>query len=118
MPAIIAAAIRNATNAAAAIPATSVRPHPDEALTPQKDALSSTPADSVNDIDMRVAVLAQTHQLTGRETEILGYLARGRSQPYIRDELVLSKNTVASHVKHIYAKLGVHSKQEVLDLFE
>lgn len=49
---------------------------------------------------------------------MLGYLGRGRSQPYIRDQLVLSKNTVASHVKHIYAKLGVHSKQEVIDLFE
>lgn len=54
----------------------------------------------------------------GREAEILGYLARGRSQPYIREELVLSKNTVATHVKHIYQKLGVHSRQELLDLFE
>ena len=33
-----------------------------------------------------------------------------------RKELLLSKNTVATHVKHIYQKLGVHSKQEVLDL--
>ncbi|MEC4176719.1 helix-turn-helix transcriptional regulator [Adlercreutzia sp. R7] len=63
-------------------------------------------------------VLAEAHGLSGREREILGYLARGRSQPYIREELVLSKNTVATHVKHIYQKLGVHSRQELLDLFE
>lgn len=62
--------------------------------------------------------LAQDRGLSARETEILGYLARGRSQPYIREELVLSKNTVASHVKHIYQKLNVHSRQELIDLFE
>lgn len=62
--------------------------------------------------------LAAAHGLSGREREILGYLARGRSQPYIREELVLSKNTVATHVKHIYQKLDVHSRQELLDLFD
>lgn len=62
--------------------------------------------------------LAAEYGLSGREREILGYLARGRSQPYIREELVLSKNTVATHVKHIYQKLDVHSRQELLDLFE
>lgn len=62
--------------------------------------------------------LAEARGLSGREREILGYLARGRSQPYIREELVLSKNTVATHVKHIYQKLDVHSRQELLDLFE
>ena len=68
--------------------------------------------------DVRCRMLAESRGLSGREAEILGYLARGRSQPYIRDELVLSKNTVATHVKHIYQKLDVHSRQELLDLFE
>ncbi|BAK43787.1 response regulator transcription factor [Eggerthella sp. YY7918] len=62
--------------------------------------------------------LSINHGLSTRETEILEYLARGRSQPYIREELILSKNTVATHVKHIYQKLNVHSRQELLDLFE
>ena len=62
--------------------------------------------------------LSEEHGLSARETEILEYLSKGRSQPYIRDELVLSKNTVATHVKHIYQKLDVHSRQELLDLFE
>lgn len=44
--------------------------------------------------------------------------AIGRSQPYIREELMLSKNTVSSHVQHIYVKLGVHSKQELIDAVE
>ena len=66
----------------------------------------------------RVAELSAEKGLSARESEVLGYLAKGRSQPYIREELVLSKNTVTTHVKHIYQKLGVHSKQELLDLFE
>lgn len=56
--------------------------------------------------------------LTPRELDVLALLARGRSQPYIRDVLVLSKNTVASYVKQVYAKVGVHSKQELIDLVQ
>lgn len=69
-------------------------------------------------IDVRCRELAGAYGLSARELEVLGYLARGRSQPYIRDKLVLSRNTVATHVKHVYTKLGVHSKQEVIDLVD
>jgi DNA-binding CsgD family transcriptional regulator len=68
--------------------------------------------------DDTVTRLAHMHGLSARETEVFGYLARGRNQPYIRDHLVLSKNTVATHVKHIYQKLDVHSRQELLDLVD
>ena len=67
------------------------------------------------------SIPAQTtrrYGLTERETQILGYLARGRSAPFIREELSLSKSTVATHIRHIYDKLGVHSKQELLSLLE
>lgn len=73
---------------------------------------------SENVLDERCRELTERCGLSGREAEILAYLARGRSQPYIREELVLSKNTVATHVKHIYQKLNVHSRQELIDLFE
>ena len=43
-------------------------------------------------------------------------MARGRSLPYIAETLVLSENTIRSHTRRIYNKLGVHSKQEMLDL--
>ncbi len=32
------------------------------------------------------------------------------------DNLVISRNTAKTHIKHIYSKLGVHSHQELIDL--
>ena len=81
------------------------------------DGTAPRPA-SESALDERCRELTERCGLSGREAEILAYLARGRSQPYIREELVLSKNTVATHVKHIYQKLNVHSRQELIDLFE
>ena len=65
-----------------------------------------------------VARVAARYQLSPREAEVCEYLARGRSQTYIREALFLSKNTVATHVRRIYTKLDVHSKQELIDLVE
>ena len=62
--------------------------------------------------------MAAQYGLTDREREVLGYLVCGRSQPYIREALVLSKSTVSTHVKHIYTKLGIHGKQELISLAE
>lgn len=62
--------------------------------------------------------LAARHGLTTREREVLGMLARGHNGYHIRDELSLSYNTVKTHAKHVYAKLGTHSQQEVIDAVE
>ena len=43
---------------------------------------------------------------------------QGRSVPYIQENLVIGKNTVSTHVRHIYQKCGVHSRQELLDLVQ
>ena len=61
-------------------------------------------------------MLSKRYRLSPREREILGYLLAGRSRPFIRDELVLSLNTVNTHVRNIYAKMEVHSQQELLTL--
>ena len=62
--------------------------------------------------------LSSQFGLTEREREIFAMLARGRNARFIMEEFVLSRNTVKSHIKHIYAKLGVHSQQELIDLVE
>lgn len=68
--------------------------------------------------EVRIASLAAAHHLTPRETEVFALLAQGRSVPYIRDALVISKETAATHAKRIYAKLSVHSRQDLIDLVQ
>ena len=77
---------------------------------------SSQNPQPVDFIGQRVALLAREHKLTPRETEVFGLLAHGRSIPYVRDALIISRDTAATHAKHIYAKLDVHSRQELIDL--
>ena len=72
-----------------------------------------------NIVDMTIArcdSIAAANKLTAREAEILILLAQGRSNPYIKDALSISASTVNTRVKAEYAKLDVHSKQELLDL--
>ncbi len=80
------------------------------------DIAQSAAIDPEAALDARIAQLAGEARLTPREVEVFGLLARGRSVPYIRDELVISRETAATHTKHIYSKLGVHSRQELIDL--
>jgi DNA-binding CsgD family transcriptional regulator len=51
-----------------------------------------------------------SHELTGRELEVLGLLSSGETNKQIAAELVLSVRTVDRHVSNIYAKLGVSSR--------
>ena len=60
--------------------------------------------------------LAEMRGLSPRETEVFVLLAQGRTRAFIQDELVLSGSTVKTHVSHIYAKMGVHDRQEMMDL--
>jgi len=48
--------------------------------------------------------------LSGRELEVLVLLARGLTNRAIAEDLVISEKTVASHVSHIFTKLGVTSR--------
>jgi DNA-binding NarL/FixJ family response regulator len=57
-------------------------------------------------------------ELTPREAEIFGYLLQGRSLPYISEKLFISNGTVRTHVRNIYKKLKVHSRQELIDLID
>ncbi len=68
--------------------------------------------------DERCAELAKRYSLTPRELEVFQMLARGRDRAYIQEQLVVSRNTVKAHVKHIYAKLDIHSHQDLIDLVE
>ena len=84
----------------------------------QSAAATSSPAEAPDPFASRCESVAQGFALTPREAEILALLVRGRSKAHIAEAFIISENTVRGHVKHIYAKLDVHNKQELLDLFE
>ena len=67
-------------------------------------------------LEARAADLAAKYHLTPREHEVVLLLAQGRSAPFIGNELGLATNTVRGYVQEAYAKLDVHSKQELIDL--
>ena len=68
--------------------------------------------------DERCRAIAEAFALTPREAEILQFYARGRSTAVVQEELVLSYNTVKTHVRNLYRKTDVHSQQELIDLVD
>lgn len=64
----------------------------------------------------RCSSLARAFDLTPREAELLVELAQGRTLRAISEKLTVSENTVKYHVRGIYQKLGVHTRDEVIEL--
>ena len=62
--------------------------------------------------------VAEAYGLSKRQAEVMRYLVAGRDVDRIADALGLSPNTVRSYRKSLYAALGVHGRQELLDLVE
>ncbi|BAK45819.1 DNA-binding HTH domain-containing protein [Eggerthella sp. YY7918] len=54
--------------------------------------------------------------LSDRETEIIALILTGMNAKSIAQHLTISENTAKSHIQHIYTKLEIHSKQELLML--
>lgn len=52
--------------------------------------------------------------LTERETEVLTLLSQGSSYKSVANKLDVSTNTIKYHIKNIYDKLQVHSKEEAI----
>lgn len=62
-----------------------------------------------------VIQMGETFGLSGREVEVCTLYALGHTQQHISEELCLSTNTVHTHIKRIYKKTDLHSRQEILD---
>ena len=61
------------------------------------------------------AVALAMNGLTPREREVFTLLAEGYSRPYIGKMLFISPDTVKVHARHIYAKLGVSTRDELIE---
>ena len=68
--------------------------------------------------DDACSLIAAENGLSKREAEILPFALKGRTGERIAAEFYISKSTVDTHLRRIYAKCGVHGRQELIDLGE
>ena len=62
---------------------------------------------------------ASVEALTDREREVLVLIARGKSNQDLARELTISLDTVKSHIRHVFTKLGVQNRaQAVIAAYE
>jgi len=54
--------------------------------------------------------------LTRREREIAEHAFRGETNGDIAEALVISPHTVAKHLEHVYGKLSIHGRRDLLRL--
>lgn len=71
------------------------------------------PAES---LQTHLAAVADRFGLSERERDVFALLAEGRTSARIQEELCIAAGTVNYHTRNIYSKLGVHSRQELIDL--
>jgi DNA-binding CsgD family transcriptional regulator len=71
--------------------------------------MSTRPSEGSKQKDLR-----RQSRLTSRETEILELATRGMKTNQIAERLCVSSQTVRSHFKNIYTKIGVHSRTEAV----
>ena len=62
--------------------------------------------------------VARESGLSARETEVFMLLAKGRGIEHIQNKLCISGHTVKTHVYNIYRKMGINSREELLDAVE
>jgi two-component system NarL family response regulator len=62
----------------------------------------------------KLAATMSNESLTGRELDVLGLLARGKSNKEIGVNLYISETTVKSHLRSIFSKLNVLSRTEAI----
>jgi DNA-binding CsgD family transcriptional regulator len=82
------------------------------------DQISSEPnfmvtlSDLTDEEKLEVALQARFH-LSRRELDVIHYLIRGLSEDEIGEKLYISRQTVHTHIKNIYRKLGAKSRIEL-----
>lgn len=77
----------------------------------EKNGLSDEQAARLTQVSARC-------NLGNREHEVLELLLRQKTASEIATEMTIANGTAKSHIRHVYKKLGVHSREELFELFE
>lgn len=78
-------------------------------------AFLTSDAPQADDTEKVCESAAQDFGLSPRETEILKLIARGHAVDAVAKKLVVSPYTVQTHIQHIYRKMQVHKRSELMD---
>ncbi|HPK47875.1 MAG TPA: helix-turn-helix transcriptional regulator [Sphaerochaeta sp.] len=62
--------------------------------------------------------ILKQYGISDREAEIIGLLIEGLSNQQIAKQLYISPNTVKTHIKNIYAKVGVNNRLQLFSLLK
>ena len=86
----------------------------------KRDTAHQSKTESTHNTDSaeNMQALADHYLLSKREREILVEYAAGRSAPFIAEKYFLSVFTIKNYISRIYSKMGIHSRQELLDCIE
>ena len=90
--------------------------HPARSMFDTKEAVSD---DMKQDrIELHVDAVRKAFNLSAREAEVVNQIVRGKTAACIAEELFVSLNTINTHTRRIYTKLGIHKKDELVKLVE
>ena len=85
----------------------------------QEDNFKGRVAQAAGEFEGRVfASIATEFGLSPREHEVFAMLAQGHTSAFIAETAGINPGTTKAHIAHIYQKLDVHSKDEMLELVE
>ena len=73
------------------------------------------PTDNI--FELKADILANKYKLTDRERDVVLLYCQGNSAKKIAEEMLLSENTISTYRRKAYDKIGVHTKQDLIDLF-
>lgn len=83
-------------------------------LEPRFIALTTAPV-APSQIDTICSQIIAEFKLSEREGQILKLIARGNTVNIIANKLYISPHTVNTHIRHIYDKVGIHKRGELLE---
>ena len=90
-------------------------PSPEDAGGHEDDG---TPAATAPRFRAKLDRFATEHRLTARETDVAEQLIKGRGYARIAVELSIAEGTVYYHTRNVYAKTSVHTREDLIDLFD
>lgn len=80
---------------------------------PDREGATGNEPSAEEELALTCSVIRRRYDLTPREEDVLLLLIQGKSIAEVAESLVIAKGTAKVHVRHIYEKLGVHSRNEL-----